>query len=262
MKKIYILLLIIAFENAPMANAQQVLGSFDFESGYTAETEIQSTDASWFTFGTDYTFPAKNTSAAGADTSDWYVRMERGGTANFAYVERVYELIAGETYVFKASVLPDAAGQKSAYKLKVMDNSTQVAISDSPSTGLVWEELTVSYEAADTKNYKFRINKQYGTQGASFDNFLVQCTTCATASISDQKAFEFSVYPNPSINFLNVKTQENLSSLQVLDILGKSIIMKKNVKETLDISTLNKGVYFLKLISDNGLISTKRFIKK
>ena len=262
MKKFYTLLLLIAFGNAPMANAQQVLGSFDFESDYTAETEIQSTDASWFTFGTDYTFPAKNTSAAGADTSDWYVRMERGGTANFAYVERVYELIAGETYVFKASVLPDAAGQKSAYKLKVMDNSTQVAISDSPSTGLVWEELTVSYEAADTKNYKFRINKQYGTQGASFDNFSVECTTCATASISDQKAFEFSVYPNPSTNFLNVKTQENLSSLQVLDKLGKSIIMKKEVKETLDISTLNKGVYFLKLTSDNGLISTKRFIKK
>ena len=267
MKKIYTLLFLIAFGNAPMANAQQVLGSFDFESGYTAETEIQSTDSSWATFGTNYTFPAKNTSAAGAETSDWYVRIERGGTAGFAYVERVYELIAGETYVFKASVLPDVAGQKGAYTLRVVevdedDNSTIIVTSATPSQGSAWEELTLSYTAEETKNYKFRLNKNYGNQGASFDNFSVECTACATASISDQKAFEFSVYPNPSINFLNVKTQENLSSLQVLDILGKSIIMKKEVKETLDISALNKGVYFLKLTSDNGLISTKRFIKK
>ena len=265
MKKIYTLLFLIAFGNAPMANAQQVLGSFDFESGYTAETEIQTTDSSWATFGAGYTFPAKNTSAAGAETSDWYVRMERGGTSGFAYVERVYELIAGETYVFKASVLPDVAGQKNAYTLRVVDeDATTPVIAQSAflSQGAAWEELTVSYTAEETKNYKFRVNKLYGNQGASFDNFSVECTACATASISDQKAFEFSVYPNPSTNFLNVKTQENLSLLQVLDILGKSIILKKEVKETLDISTLNKGVYFLKLTSDNGLISTKRFIKK
>ena len=262
MKKIYTLLLLIAFGNAPMANAQQVLGSFDFESGYTAETEIQSTDSSWATFGEGFTFPAKNTSAAGAETSDWYARMEATG---FAYVERVYELIAGETYVFKASVFPDVAGQKNAYTLRVVDEDASTPIkaqSAAPSQGSAWEELTVSYTAEETKNYKFRLNKNWGNQGASFDNFLVECTACTTASISDQKAFEFSVYPNPSTNFLNVKTQENLSSLQVLDILGKSIITKKDVKETLDISTLNKGVYFLKLISDNGLISTKRFIKK
>ncbi|MFL3661533.1 MAG: T9SS type A sorting domain-containing protein [Polaribacter sp.] len=265
MKKIYTLLFLIAFGNAPMANAQQVLGSFDFESGYTAETEIQTTDSSWATFGAGYTFPAKNTSAAGAETSDWYVRMERGGTAGFAYVERVYELIAGETYVFKASVLPDVAGQKGAYTLRVVDEDATnpiIVTSSIPSQGAAWEELTVSYTAEETKNYKFRVNKNYGNQGASFDNFSVECTACATASISDQKAFEFSVYPNPSTNFLNLKTQENLSSLQVLDILGKSIILKKEVKETLDISTLNNGVYFLKLTSDNGLISTKRFIKK
>jgi hypothetical protein len=263
MKKIYTLLLLIAFGNAPMANAQLVLGSFDFESGYTAETEIQLTDTTWSVYGEGVTFPAKSSSAAGAETSDWYARME--ATA-FAFVQRTYELTAGETYIFKASVFPDLAGQKGAYALRVIDESNIAAPikaqSDFPTQGATWEELTVSYTAEETKNYKFRLIKNWGNQGVSFDNFSVECTACATASISDQKAFEFLVYPNPSTNFLNVKTQENLSSLQVLDILGKSIITEREVKETLDISTLNKGVYFLKLTSDNGLISTKRFIKK
>tara|TARA_B100000767_G_scaffold179565_1_gene167639 strand:+ start:1115 stop:2464 length:1350 start_codon:yes stop_codon:yes gene_type:complete len=184
MKKIYTLLLLIAFGNAPIVNAQKVLGSFDFESGYTSETEIQSTDSSWATFGEGFTFPAKNTSAAGAETSDWYARME---ATEFAYVERVYELIAGETYVFKASVLPDAVGQKNAYTLRIIDEDASTPIkaeSAPPSQGSAWEELTVSYIAEETKNYKFRFNKNWGNQGVSFDNFLVECTACTTVTVN------------------------------------------------------------------------------
>ena len=265
MKKIYTLLLLIAFGNAPIVNAQKVLGSFDFESGYTSETEIQSTDSSWATFGTNYTFPAKNTSAAGADTSDWYVRMERGGTAGFAYVERVYELIAEETYVFKASVLPDVAGQKGAYTLRVVevdedDNSTIIVTSAVPSQGSAWEELTLSYIAEETKNYKFRVNKNYGNQGASFDNFSVECTTCATASISDQKAFDFYLYPNPAKNEIKILTQVQLQNAKVYTLLGKTILHINYPSERLDVSSLHPGIYLVSLTSEEGAVVNKKII--
>ena len=179
MKKNYFILVLITTVIVSITNAQQTIYSDDFETGYTADSEINSTDASWQTGGTGFTFPAKNVASGGAASSNWYVRMERGGTANFAYIERVYLLTAGATYEFKASVFPDASGQKGAYNLRVLDLATEVAASATPPTWS-WEELSVSYTAAETKNYKFRVQKNWGNKGASIDNYSIVCTSCAS----------------------------------------------------------------------------------
>ena len=165
-------------------------------TGYPADSEIQSTDTSWLAFGTDYTFPAKNVASGGAAFSNWYVRMERGGTAGFAYIERVYPLTAGVTYAFKASIFPDAAGQKNAYKLRVLDeDNNELAASANPATGSTWEELSISYTAAETKDYKFRVQKTYGNQGASIDNYSIVCTSCDPQETVYSDDFE-AVYVN------------------------------------------------------------------
>ena len=101
-------------------------------AGYPADSEIKWPLAA---SGTDFTFPVKNVASGGAASSNWYVRMERGGTASFAYIERIYPLTAGATYEFKASVFPDAAGQKNAYNLRVLDGATEVVASATPTTG-------------------------------------------------------------------------------------------------------------------------------
>ena len=185
MKKNYFILLLITTVIVSITNAQQTIYSDDFETGYTADSEIESTDTSWLIAGTGFTFPAKNVASGGAASSNWYVRMERGGTANYAYIERVYTLTAGKTYEFKASVFPDASGQKNAYNLKVLDgNNTEQVASANPTTGSTWEELSVSYTAAETKNYKFRVQKTWGNQGASIDNYSIVCTTCASPTVT------------------------------------------------------------------------------
>ena len=167
-------------------------------SGYPADSEIQTTDTSWLIAGTGFTFPAKNVASGGAASSNWFVRMERGGTENFAYIERVYPLTAGETYEFKASVFPDAAGQSNAYNLRVMDGATEVVASANPTTGSTWEELSISYTAAETKNYKFRVQKSWGNQGASIDNYSIVCTSCDPQETVYSDDFE-AVYVNDNL---------------------------------------------------------------
>ena len=198
MKKNYFILLLITTVIVSITNAQQTIYSDNFETGYTADSEIESTDASWLTTGTDFTFPAKNVASGGAASSNWYVRMERGGTENFAYIERVYPLTAGETYEFKASVFPDAAGQSNAYNLRVMDGATEVVASANPTTGSTWEELSISYTAAETKNYKFRVQKSWGNQGASIDNYSIVCTSCDPQETVYSDDFE-AVYVNDNL---------------------------------------------------------------
>ena len=167
-------------------------------TGYPADSEIQTTDTSWLIAGTGFTFPAKNVASGGAASSNWYVRMERSGTGNFAYIERIYPLTAGETYEFKASVFPDAADQKTAYTLRVMDVATEVAASATSATGSTWEELSISYTAAETKNYKFRVQKTWGNQGASIDNYSIVCTSCDPQETVYSDDFE-AVYVNDNL---------------------------------------------------------------
>ena len=260
MKKNYFILLLITTGIVSIANAQQTIYSDDFETGYTADSEIQTTVTSWQTAGANFTFPAKNVASDGAASSNWYVRMERGGTTNFAYIERVYTLTAGETYEFKASVFPDAAGQKNAYNLRVLDVAAEVAASATPAAGSTWEELSISYTAAETKDYKFRVNKAWGTQGASIDNYSIVCTSCDPLSIEDQKAFDFSVYPNPAKNEIKISTQVQLQNAKVSNLLGKTMLHVNYPSERLDVSSLHAGIYLMSLTSKEGAVVNKKII--
>jgi hypothetical protein len=70
----------------------------------------------------------------------------------------------------------------------------------------------------------------------------------------------FSVYPNPAKNKLFIQTRESFISYQIIDITG-TIIKKDNLitNQSIDISGLIKGIYFLKLSGYNSN-STNKFI--
>ena len=73
---------------------------------------------------------------------------------------------------------------------------------------------------------------------------------------------DFKIYPNPTKgNFLNIVTNEALT-VEIYDILGKKVL-ESNVNsenQKIQIGTLNKGIYLLRLISENGQ-TTKKLIK-
>jgi choice-of-anchor B domain-containing protein len=73
---------------------------------------------------------------------------------------------------------------------------------------------------------------------------------------------ELAVFPNPASEAVYVSSQKTpITSLQLIDMLGKQLWSVKNLEsltETIDISQLSKGVYFI--IINNQL--TKRIIKK
>lgn len=262
MKKHYNFILVLcALVLTFNSQAQMVLLDENFETGYTDGTEIQTTDASWFVVGVDFTFPAKNIVASGAESSDWYARLEQGGSDGYAHVEKNFTLEAGETYEFKAWVLPDVSGQKNAYFLRVLDGFTVRAESAKPATGTVWEEISTSYVAEASKVYKFRLLKNWGANGGSFDSVSVVCTTCATASASENDSFEFGVFPNPVENVLSIQTEEELASAEIVNLIGQSVkVLQSNVKN-IDVSSLEPGVYVVKLTSLNGGVSLKKIIK-
>lgn len=75
---------------------------------------------------------------------------------------------------------------------------------------------------------------------------------------------EMNIYPNPTTNFLTLKTEEfkNLE-FRLIDLEGKVIKNKKIVASTTTIVTedLSQATYFLVLINDNRVIKTFKVIK-
>ena len=67
------------------------------------------------------------------------------------------------------------------------------------------------------------------------------------------------IYPNPSSKYINVNIDSVLEAV-VFDLLGKELI-RENVTDKLDISTLEKGTYILNL-SDGVNTSTHKIIKE
>ncbi len=70
---------------------------------------------------------------------------------------------------------------------------------------------------------------------------------------------KFEVYPNPVNEILNVKNDGNLkiNTLIVSDINGREIINQKNNFEKIRLNEIQKGIYFLKMETENGIFTEK-----
>ncbi len=77
-------------------------------------------------------------------------------------------------------------------------------------------------------------------------------------------ANNFLVYPNPCNDKLFISSAtENLNyTFEITDITSKLILSAQNeTSNSIDISNLEKGVYFLKIMNGNTILSTKKIIK-
>lgn len=83
------------------------------------------------------------------------------------------------------------------------------------------------------------------------------------AGIFDNKVdFTYEMYPNPVLNTLTINGVSDVNKAEVFDISGKlvqSVVVRTN-KLSLDLSSLQSGVYMIRLHNDAG-IQTSKFIK-
>ncbi len=99
--------------------------------------------------------------------------------------------------------------------------------------------------------------------------FIVKSPTVGISSLSQQLP-EFSLYPNPASDKLNVSfpnstESSNVYYIRIFDAAGRTIYMlpKPQIQNGLDISGLAAGVYFLQLTDERTkLVNTVRFVKQ
>lgn len=70
------------------------------------------------------------------------------------------------------------------------------------------------------------------------------------ASAEDELKANISVYPNPVTDLINIESDVKLQTIELTNSAGQ-LIMRSRAASTLDVSGLQNGMYFLKLISDD-----------
>jgi len=75
---------------------------------------------------------------------------------------------------------------------------------------------------------------------------------------------ELKLYPNPVSNQLTVVSESPINNVEVFNLIGQKLISVEQGSEqstSLNVSGLKSGVYFVKVQTVNGKISTRKFLK-
>lgn len=130
-----------------------------------------------------------------------------------------------------------------------------------------WQQLDFDFSGSTTTNNSkvvvfFDIENSTVPGGdVLIDNIVM--APFSTLSTNEFKSIAFKTFPNPTQDNWTVKTQaENITSIQVYDVLGKNVmsLTADNNEVKIDGSKLNTGLYFAKIETVNG-INTIRLIK-
>lgn len=150
---------------------------------------------------------------------------------------------------------------------------------DITSTATVNSPLNVTYRAGNRIHLQPNF-KAYN--GSKFHAFIHACNHAGNsfkfvASDESQEWTEntelkaekgFTLYPNPTNGILNIGIESEMTdaiySVKVYDLSGKIVFSKNNLpkgKNTLDVSELKNGIYFIELTNSSGERQAKKLVK-
>ena len=273
MKKITLLFTICAFLMANVINAQTVVWSDDFsDTGTIAGWGLNDLDGdtnNWTFYNSDATSIAIGFSGIYAASASW-----SNGAAltpdNLLYTPTMSIPEEAEVITYKmkvaASYTPDFAENFTVY---VYDNATGASI-DSPiytetlSAGgagtakLISAEVPATF-AGKTVGFLIRHHDCTNQESIMVDDFEVSYTTSAL-STEDNITEKISVYPNSVKDVITINTNKVINSVTVVNQLGQTVkvIQEKEIlNNTVNLSNLSKGLYFMSIKIENNTQSFK-----
>ncbi|RXJ52287.1 peptidoglycan DD-metalloendopeptidase family protein [Gelidibacter gilvus] len=102
---------------------------------------------------------------------------------------------------------------------------------------------------------------RYTYQGQVVDHKF----TVGTLGVEDSEFDAITIYPNPFNDVVNIQSNSTVNKVSVVDILGKTVMTKTNGAESIkeiNLESLSKGLYFLRLEGLNNEQKTIKLIKE
>ena len=172
----------------------------------------------------------------------------------------VLAICEGETYDFYGTLLTEAGeyshtlttvhGCDSVIVLTltvhpVYETPVAVSISEGDSYDFFGEILTESGE------YSHTLSTIYGCDS------VIMLTLTVNVGISDPIAQKLQIYPNPTNDEIFIKSELQIKKVEIYSITGALLLSESNFNEKISLSALAKGVYMVKIYTDNGAVVQK-----
>ena len=80
------------------------------------------------------------------------------------------------------------------------------------------------------------------------------------SNTSFSNAEKITIVPNPTSNYLNIDSEKEIKSINVIDVAGRVTSIKNFTNNKIDVSNLSNGIYFIEVQTNDGAFKSK-FIK-
>lgn len=125
------------------------------------------------------------------------------------------------------------------------------------------DSFTTNSDTEILCNFSIPVDQELGVYDVYVDDIMMAngFTVDILDDVSEQLSSNIKIYPNPAVNFLNIDLPEN-SEFRIVNIYGSQItdFVVAEKSSRIDITDLEKGVYFVQIIN-KGVSSSKKFIK-
>lgn len=139
-----------------------------------------------------------------------------------------------------------------------MASFTNVLYSDSSdATTYTLKSLDLAAFAGQNIHIAFRHHNVSDVYWIKIDD--IEVVAGRPVGISSASEANVNLYPNPTTNVLNIEA-EGVQEVHVIDINGRTAMVEKNVS-SINMSNLANGVYYVRVITNNG-VSSQKVVKK
>ncbi len=95
---------------------------------------------------------------------------------------------------------------------------------------------------------------------SAYDGTIAWYEHSPVLGINANNLLDFTIYPNPTSGKLTVQSNQTIKNIEVYTQLGQLILSAPN-KNEIDISSLNSGIYFMKISDEKGNTIVKKVVK-
>jgi hypothetical protein len=261
------------------------LSTVTYSNGIESAYDYASLNLDWTNIGLPFG-PSTGTKHTGAQALFYTVNMTTIGAPAGTYEAFINlpctDVINGETYRISywkkanTSGTLTVNGQSGLFTGVAQDAASMTTILKAYSAitpnaaAATWTKDSVDYVAAATETRYFAIGGK-GTLVTTADQINVRIDDIKIAKVTSSVGIKgntlnqlISIFPNPTAGILNINAIEANGTIEVYNVIGDKVYSNSVVKgnNSIDLSGLANGAYFLKVNSNNQIISKKVVLSK
>ena len=189
-------------------------------------------------------FTSLNFGAAWALTFTDYI-----GTFTFDQSNKIVTLMVNKSVISDVGVKFEVAGTGTHVQLVKPNTVTDGS----------WEQLTFDFSAEIGNTFnRLVIIPDFADRTQDVVSYFDQFSFGSTAGIKDNLYNTVKMFPNPTKDVVQFSKNSNERlDIEIFDVLGKSVLRVDNVRNTVNVSALNAGLYFVQMT-----LGTKATTKK